>query len=257
MSTRSTGTPGQSAEDSGPFRDRDPVDEDQAVGVLLNGELEILGRMPWSSNGTFLVDARRGADLLQGVYKPARGERILHDFPPGLYRREAAAYELARCLGWAMVPPTVVREGPLGEGSVQLLVPCNYEEHYFTLQKDPRYAPELIRLAAFDLVANNTDRKAGHVLAGSDGQLWAVDNALCFHHQFKIRTVIWDFAGSAIPETLLTDLQRLVERGVPESLVRLLDTFETDAILTRARALLDTAHLPADPSGHRIPWPLL
>jgi uncharacterized repeat protein (TIGR03843 family) len=151
----------------------------------------------------------------------------------------------------------VVRDGPLGEGSVQLLIPCDYDEHYFTLHDDPRRANELVRLAAFDMVANNTDRKSGHVLAGHDGQLWAVDNALCFHHQFKVRTVIWDFAGWPVPERLLDDLRRLVDKGVPEPLARLLNTLETDAVLARARALLEEAHLPADPSGRRIPWPLL
>ena len=257
MSTEPAATPGSPPEDSSPFRDRGPVDEDLAVEILLDADLEILGRMPWSSNSTFLVDARRGDQLLQGVYKPGRGERSLHDFPPCLYRREAAAYELARYLGWNLVPPTVVRDGPLGEGSVQLLVPCDYDEHYFTLHADPRRANELVRLAAFDMVANNTDRKSGHVLAGHDGQLWAVDNALCFHHQFKVRTVIWDFAGWPVPEGLLDDLRRLVDTGVPEPLAQLLNTFETDAVLARAGALLEEAHLPTDPSGRRIPWPLL
>ena len=140
---------------------------------------------------------------------------------------------------------------------MQLLVPCDYDEHYFTLYDDPRRADDLIRLAAFDMVANNTDRKSGHVLAGHDGKLWAVDNALCFHHQFKVRTVIWDFAGWPVPERLLDDLRRLVDKGVPEPLARLLNILETDAVLARARALLEEAHLPADPSGRRIPWPLL
>ena len=249
--------PGPPPEDPSPFRDRGPVDEDLAVEILLEADLEILGRMPWSSNSTFLVDARRGDQLLQGVYKPGRGERSLHDFPPCLYRREAAAYELARYLGWNLVPPTVVRDGPLGEGSVQLLVPCDYDEHYFTLHDDPRRANELVRLAAFDMVANNTDRKSGHVLAGHDGQLWAIDNALCFHHQFKVRTVIWDFAGQPIGEGPTADLVRLLEDGLSADLARLLDAFERDAVLARARAVVEAGELPADASGRRVPWPLV
>ena len=257
MSTEPATTPGSPPEDPSPFRDRGPVDEDLAVKILLDADLEILGRMPWSSNSTFLVDARRGDQLLQGVYKPGRGERSLHDFPPCLYRREAAAYELARYLGWNLVPPTVVRDGPLGEGSVQLLIPCDYDEHYFTLHDDPRRANELVRLAAFDMVANNTDRKSGHVLAGHDGQLWAVDNALCFHHQFKVRTVIWDFAGDPIGDGPTADLVRLLADGLSEGLSRMLDPLERDAVLTRARAVVEAGELPVDASGRRVPWPLV
>ncbi|MBP16702.1 MAG: phosphatidylinositol kinase [Acidimicrobiaceae bacterium] len=213
--------------------------------------------MPWSSNATFLVDVRHGDLLLQGVYKPARGERPLHDFPPGIYRREAAAWELARHLGWGLIPPTVVRDGPLGEGSIQLYVPCDYDQHFFTLRDDPQHVAALRRLAAFDLVANSTDRKAGHVLLGDDGDVWAVDNALCFHHQFKVRTVIWDWGGEPLVDALLADLDRLVRDGLPEALAALLDPFERDAVLTRAAALGEDGALPIDPSGRRIPWPLL
>ena len=217
--------------------------------------------MPWTSNATFLVDVTPPDDgplpLIQGVYKPGRGERPLHDFPPGLYRREAAAWELAHLLGWGLVPPTIVRDGPFGEGSVQLYVPCDYEEHYFTLRDDPSHAEALVRLAAWDLVANNTDRKGGHVLAGDDGALWAIDNALCFHHQFKVRTVIWDFAGHALPDDLVADLHQLVGGGLSTSLAELLDPLERDAVLTRAAAVASAGELPTDPSGRRVPWPLV
>ncbi len=232
-----------------------------AVAALATGGLEVVGRMPWSSNGTFLVDVhevdgnvRTG---IQGVYKPASGERPLRDFPPGLYRREAAAWELADHLGWGLVPPTVVRDGPLGEGSVQLYVPCDYEQHYFTLRTDPARADDLRRLAAFDLLANNTDRKAGHVLAGHDGRLWAVDNALCFHRDFKVRTVIWDFGGDPIPDGDRQDLGGLVEEGLPDGLAALLDPDEAAALVDRARALVGLGHLPVDDGARRVPWPLV
>jgi len=244
-----------------PFRARGPIDDATAVEVLAAGRLEILGRMPWTSNATFLVDVTPPDDgplpLIQGVYKPGRGERPLPDFPPGLYRREAAAWELAHLLGWGLVPPTIVRDGPFGEGSVQLYVPCDYEEHYFTLHHDPDRVVDLRRLAAFDLVANNADRKAGHVLAGLDGHLWAIDNALCFHHQFKVRTVVWDFAGDPIGDDLAGDLGRLLSDGLSDGLADLLDPFERDAVVARARAVLDAGELPADPSGRRVPWPLV
>lgn len=253
------GSPAEPAPDS-PFRARGPIDDELALSLLATGDLSLLGQMPWSSNGTFLVDLvppTRGDDILQGVYKPGRGERPLRDFPAGLYRREAAAWELASHLGWGLIPPTVVRDGPLGEGSVQLYVPCDYREHYFTLCEDPTRADELRRLAVFDLLANNTDRKAGHVLAGDDGRIWGVDNALCFHHQFKVRTVIWDFSGQAIPDALLEDLTRLVDTDLPDSLSCLLDAFEADAVVARASALLADGRLPVDSSGRQVPWPLL
>ena len=253
--------PNQIDNPADPFRRRGPVEDALAIEVLTEGHLEILGRMPWTSNATFLVDVTHpstGSDpLLQGVYKPGRGERPLHDFPPGLYRREAAAWELTAQLGWGLIPPTVIRDGPLSEGSVQLYVPCDYEQHYFTLRDDPIRADELMRLAAWDLVANNTDRKGGHVLAGDDGALWAIDNALCFHHQFKVRTVIWDFAGQTLPDDLVTDLRRLTNEGILEPLAGILDAFESDALLTRASALADAGELPTDPSGRRVPWPLV
>ena len=240
-----------------PFRPRPPIDDATAEAALRSGDLEPLGRMPWSSNATLLVDVRHGDLLLQGVYKPGRGERPLHDFPPGLFRREAAAWELARQLGWGLIPPTVVRDGPLGEGSVQLYVPCDYDQHFFTLRDDPARVPALRRLAAFDLVANNTDRKGGHVLLGDDGEVWAVDNALCFHHQFKVRTVAWDWGGEPLEADLLADLDRLVDDGLSDGLAGLLDPFERDAVLVRATALRDDGHLPVDLSGRRVPWPLL
>ena len=259
-----TGTPTDAPPDqeaADPFRAREPVDDDVAVKILSSGEIQVLGRMPWTSNATFLVDVTHpdtgDEPLLQGVYKPGRGERPLHDFPSGLYRREAAAWELAHQLGWGLVPPTIVRDGPFGEGSVQLYMPCDYEQHYFTIREDPDRFDDLRRLAIFDLVANNTDRKSGHVLAGHDGQLWAIDNALCFHHQFKVRTVIWDFAGQPIGEGPTADLVRLLEDDLSADLARLLDAFERDAVLARARAVVEAGELPAAASGRRVPWPLV
>ena len=237
------------------------MDDEVAVEILSSGEIQVLGRMPWTSNATFLVDVTHpdtgDEPLLQGVYKPGRGERPLHDFPTGLYRREAAAWELAHQLGWGLVPPTIIRDGPFGEGSVQLYVPCDYEQHYFTIREDPDRFDDLRRLAIFDLVANNTDRKSGHVLAGHDGHLWAIDNALCFHHQFKVRTVIWDFAGQPIGEGPTNDMVRLLEEGLSPNLARLLDAFERDAVLARVRAVVKAGELPVDASGRRVPWPLV
>ena len=235
--------------------------EDQRTrGVLTSlasGEVELKGRMPWSSNATFLVEITGDDGTMLAVYKPARGERPLWDFPRGLYRREAAAWVLSEALGWALVPPTLVRDGPLGEGSVQEFVPADFEQHYFTLLEDEAHHAALQTICAFDLVGNNTDRKSGHCLLGLDGRIHAIDHGLMFHHEFKLRTVIWEFGGEPIPDHLLTSAAALAEGGLPDPLAALLDVFERDAVVTRARALVDAGCFPIDETGRRYPWPLV
>jgi len=225
---------------------------------LLDGDLEILGRMPWSSNGTFLVESCLGGETAKAVYKPHRGERPLWDFPSGLYQREVASYELSAALGWDIVPRTVVREeAPLGVGSVQQFVDANFEEHYLTLYEDERHHDAFRTVCVFDILSNNTDRKSGHLLLGEDEHIWAIDNGLSFHHEFKLRTVIWEFGGEPIPERLLDDVAALVDAGLPDSFATLLDVFERDAVLTRARAVLAEKTFPIDTTGRRYPWPLV
>jgi uncharacterized repeat protein (TIGR03843 family) len=222
--------------------------------LLATGDVELKGRMPWSSNGTFLVDVQGTL----AVYKPERGERPLWDFPPGLWRREVAAYRLSAWLGLDLVPVTVPRtDAPFGEGSLQQFVPFDAEAHYFTLYEDEAWHDDLRRLCAFDLVINSCDRKGGHVLLGADGRIHAIDNGLSFHAEPKLRTVIWEFGGGEVPEPLVADLHRLVERGLPDELACLLDPFERDAVLVRARALADAGHFPIDETGRRYPWPLV
>ena len=228
------------------------------VEVLLRGDLEVRGRMPWSSNGTYLTAVCHDGTTADAVYKPRRGERPLWDFPDGLYKREVAAYELSEQLGWGLVPITVLRsEGPMGEGSLQQFVPADFEQHYFTLYEDESTHERLRSICAFDLVANNTDRKSGHCLLGEDGQIYAIDNGLSFHHEFKLRTVIWEFGGEPVPEAILEDLARLVDEGLSPPLIALLDTFERDALVTRAAALVREGRFPVDRSGRRYPWPLV
>ncbi len=232
--------------------------DEEAVERLLTGELDVLGRMPWSSNMTFLVDVRCSeGPIVQGVYKPVRGERPLWDFPAGLHRREIAAFEVTRALGWALVPPTVMRDGPLGEGSVQLYVPTDYDEHYFTLREDPAHHRWFRQLCAFDFIINSTDRKGGHILLGDDGRLYAVDNGLSFHCEFKLRTVIWEWAGEPLPAELVDDLDGLLTGGLPASVADLLSRSECEALLARAGALMSEGRFPTDPSGRRYPWPLV
>ncbi|WP_420619173.1 SCO1664 family protein [Candidatus Poriferisocius sp.] len=241
-----------------PFRDRPALDDEAAVEILTTGELDVLGRMPWSSNMTFLVDVHSpDSPIVQGVYKPVKGERPLWDFPAGLHKREIAAFELARTLGWDLVPPTVLRDGPLGDGSVQLYVPTDYDEHYFTLREEPAHHRWFQRLCAFDFIINSTDRKGGHILLGHDSRLYAIDNGLSFHCEFKLRTVIWEWAGEPLPDELAEDVTGLLDEGLPENVASLLTLLERDALLTRANALVGEGRFPIDPSGRRHPWPLV
>ena len=155
---------------------------ERILGLLSEGEVEVEGLIPWSSNATLLVTVRDGELSTLAVYKPQRGERPLWDFPAGtLGHRETAAYLVCEALGWGMIPPTVLREGPYGTGSVQLFVHAQEDVHFFSVQDDAGFAGDLRRLAVFDVLSNNADRKAGHCLLDFQHKLWAIDNALCFH----------------------------------------------------------------------------
>jgi uncharacterized repeat protein (TIGR03843 family) len=232
---------------------------------LREGDLRVEGRLPWSSNLTFLVEVGASSDQpdddrpLFAVYKPGRGERSLWDFPDGLYRREVAAYELSELLGWGLVPPTLLRDdGTFGPGCVQLFVEADYEQHYFTLLDGGGHEDVLQTICLFDVVANNADRKSGHVLVGPDGRLWAIDHGLCFHRQPKLRTVIWDFAGDRIPDRLRSALERLCDPDA-ERFDGLLSEAEVEAVGHRARHLLTTGVFPEPVGGDRppYPWPLV
>jgi uncharacterized repeat protein (TIGR03843 family) len=235
------------------------VDPGSALEILRAGEVEVLGRMPWSSNATLLVEMRHDDGCLQAVYKPRRGERPLWDFPAGLDRREVAAYELSAWLGWEIVPETVLRSDglPFGVGSLQRFVPFDAEAHYFTLLEDAGRHPVLRTICCFDLLANSADRKGGHCLAGDDGRVWAVDNGLTFHCEPKLRTVIWDFSSEAIEERLLAGVRRLANEKGPPALDELLAPAERRALVERADAVAAAGEFPIDHSGRRYPWPLV
>jgi uncharacterized repeat protein (TIGR03843 family) len=240
--------------------DRAVVSEERARAFLAEGELELLGRIPWASNATVLAKVRH--EELEGlaVYKPVRGERPLWDFPTGtLYRREVAAYLVSEQLGWGLVPPTLARDGPLGIGSVQLYVDADPEVTAFELLAADD--PTLPRIAAFDVVTNNADRKAGHCLAGQGGRVWAIDHGLCFHPEAKLRTVLWDLAGVGLEAPVLADLEALAAEaaGGPlgASLRELLEPDEVAALARRARALVRAGRLPAPRGGRAYPWPLV
>ncbi len=216
---------------------------------------------PAASNYTFVVRLALDGKAGCGVYKPQAGERPLRDFPPGtLHRRERAAYEFSKALGWGLIPPTVIREGEAGEGSLQLFVPHDPESNFFTLRDDR--PDEALRLAVFDLLANNADRKGGHCFLGPDDRVWAVDNGLTFHEEPKLRTVIWDFSGERVPPGLLADVERVLrglERGgaCAGALAELLEPAELDALRERIRLLLADPSLPSPRTRRDLPWPWL
>jgi len=237
----------------------------RVLDVLTSAELRPLGFMPGASNHTLLCQVAEPGDVA-AIYKPRAGERPLHDFPDGtLCQREVAAYEISAFLGWDIVPPTVLREGPLGIGSVQLFVPHDPEEHYFVLVDDPRFHDELLRIATFDLIINNADRKGSHILrAEDDGRLRGIDHGVTFHPLTKLRTVVWDLGRAPIAAAWRADALRLADAlGDPSTPVSvtmgaLLSEMEIEVLRRRAQAVAELAVLPAMPDHRRpYPWPPL
>ena len=233
---------------------------DELARALAAAELEVVGRMRYSSNATFLVEARVDGMELSAIYKPRRGERPLWDFPQGtLCEREVAAYELSAALGWDVVPLTILRDGPLGEGAVQRYVQHDPDEHYFTLldQHEDRFR----EFACFDVLANNTDRKGGHCLFDQANEVVVgIDHGLTFHPVWKLRTVIWDFAGEGVPAAASDDVCRVLadlDSGpLADRLHDLLAPVEVESIAHRARGLLSQG-LPYPDDYHSTPWPLV
>ncbi len=231
--------------------------------LLAEGEVEVEGLIPWSSNATLLVTVEDQEDSCLAVYKPQRGERRLWDFPHGtLGQREVAAYLVSEALGWGLVPPTILRSGPYGLGSLQFFVSAREGLHYFSIQDDERYAQDLKRLAAFDVIANNADRKSGHCLIDKEGRMWAIDNALTFHAEPKLRTVIWDFSEQLLPVSEKQDLRSLLSTlsdGKPpgQQLSQLLDENEIEALRGRLASLIRAGRYPVPGPGRSVPWPLV
>jgi len=230
---------------------------DNITEALTHGDIDIVGRMPDSSNATFLVTIAHGDVNMQAIYKPLRGERPLWDFEPGLHRREVAAFLLSEALGLGLVPITILRDGPFGEGSVQFFIESDTREHYFSLfEERPELHDRLREFAIFDFVANNTDRKSGHCLLGIDGNVWGIDHGVCFSADFKLRTVIWEFGGEPIPQYLLTAIAPMATT-VPLHIAALLSDDEVHALQERVQWLLDHPEFPVDNSGRRYPWPIV
>jgi len=223
-------------------------------------EMELLGILRGASNYTFLARLQpHPPDGLNAVYKPARGESPLWDFAAGtLYRREVAAYELSKALGWPRIPPTVVRrEGPHGVGAVQLFIDAD-RRHFLGEQTARR--DTWIQVALFDVITNNADRKSGHCLFDAEDEVWVIDHGLTFHTDNKLRTVIWDFSGQPLPQDLCGDVERALaqlERGaLRQTLDRLLSPAENRMLKRRLRAVLEPGWtFPEPTSAWSLPWP--
>lgn len=237
------------------------VELERILRLLSEGEVELHAQLPWSSNYSFLVNVWDEELTCLAVYKPQRGERPLWDFPDRtLCLREYAAFVVSQALGWGLVPPTVLREGPYGLGSVQLYVDADPDEHFFNLRDE--YPAEFQRVALFDVLVNNADRKGGHCLRDRHGHIWCIDHGLTFNTRPKLRTVIWDYAGQPIPPDLLDDLRALKTQlanpnGIGSTLERLLSPHEIKMLQRRLDLLLDGGCFPQPGPGRNVPWPLV
>ncbi|MHB8511742.1 MAG: SCO1664 family protein [Actinomycetota bacterium] len=223
-----------------------------APPILESGELEILGLVRDSSNYTFLARVGDEADGVRAIYKPSDGETPLWDFPDGtLYKREVAAYLVSEALGFEFVPPTIVRNGPHGIGSVQLFIDADLSRHY--LNMPPEHDEVFRKVCAFDLLINNADRKAGHcLLERYTNRVWMVDHGVSFHTDPKLRTVIWDFAGESIPAEIIDAIAQFEARPLLDSL---LAQEEIAALERRARRIIEMKVFPEPGPGRPFPWP--
>jgi len=236
------------------------LEQRRILEILRRGRLSLQGQFMNSSNYTFLVTAVEGGDELVAVYKPARGATPLWDFEAAsLPRREVAAYVVSEALGWNLVPVTVFRRrAPLGPGSLQQFIDHDPEYHYFKFTS--RHRERLRPAVVFDYLVNNADRKGGHILRDEHDHLWLIDHGICFHEEFKLRTVLWDFVGEAIPTGLLEDVEGFLreisdkESGVYRQLRKLLTEREIAAMAKRAAHLLEIRTFP-DPEKFRRPFP--
>lgn len=237
------------------------------VFILQKGKISVEGKFVWGSNFTFLSHIEHSGKDIQAVYKPIRGERPLWDFPPtSLAHREVAAYIVSKALNWNLVPPTVYREdGPMGPGSIQLFIEHNPDLHYFTFCETDKQ--RLRPAVLFDHIINNADRKGSHFLIDDVDHIWLIDHGVSFHHEHKLRTVVWDYAGESIPDDLLTDLKHFQHKLVPktsendDTLPQLhshLNSAEISAIVARTEHLISSGHFSSPrPDQRQFPWPLL
>ena len=226
--------------------------------ILKEGDLVVTGRLIDASNATLLAECTFGDQSIKCIYKPIAGERPLWDFPDGnLAQREFAAYLISEYLQMHIVPLTILRDGPFGQGMVQEWIDIDVEVDLaeFFSQDDP----QLRKMALFDAVINNTDRKIGHLLPHPEGKLYGCDHGVTFHHEYKLRTVLWQWAGSDLSKEELISLESL--QGILESdesalLQSQITPIEVVALQSRIQELIKMRCFPL-PSTEwpAIPWP--
>jgi hypothetical protein len=237
---------------------------DAAIGLLETGELEVVGRVVEASNATLYCELSAaiqlpgGSPVVHAIYKPIRGERPLDDFPDRtLAMREVSAWLVSEVMGWSIVPPTVLRDGPAGRGMVQLWIDVDQSVDILELilTRDDR----LRRVAVLDAVLNNADRKGGHLLPTESGQLHGCDHGVCFAVEPKLRTVLWGWRGDPLTEEetrVLGSVSAALDGQLGRRLGELLEPAEVEATCGRVDRLLREGRMPMpDPYRHAIPWP--
>ncbi|MEX2291995.1 MAG: SCO1664 family protein [Mycobacteriales bacterium] len=231
---------------------------DDVLRLLREGQLAIQGRLVEASNATLYCAATLDGVTAAVVYKPVRGERPLWDFPDGtLAGREVSAYLVSQATRWDLVPPTVLREGPFGPGMCQLWVEVDETVDLGALARSEH--PDLQRMAVFDAVVNNADRKGGHLLPRHDGRVQGVDHGICFSTQDKLRTLLWQWRGQPLtPEAVevLSSVRARLDGDLGVALSALLTAAEVDATRARVGHLLASGRHP-QPSADwpAVPWP--
>jgi hypothetical protein len=247
------------ANEDGEPRDVVPrwLPETEAIQMLECADIAGSQLVPWGSNYTFavLLETDAGDEHL-AIYKPQAGERPLWDFPEGtLYLRETAAYHLSRMLGWDIVAPTVVRDGPHGIGSLQLFIDAGDDEADETRFWRKRH-PEIEKLVLFDFIANNADRKIGHCLRDQTGKVWGIDHGLTFNVAPRIRTVLWQFAGQPVSRALQDDLFNLWAEwpAVEQTLSPYLDPLERDVLRLRIEQFINDPVYPKLDPVWNVPY---
>jgi uncharacterized repeat protein (TIGR03843 family) len=237
---------------------RAPSDDPEALRLLCDGELDLEGRLLDASNVTLVGTVRTGTLAAECVYKPVAGERPLWDFPDGtLAGREISAFLVSEATGWRVVPPTVLRDGPFGPGMVQIWMDGDERVDLGAFVR--RDDPQLRRMAVYDAVVNNADRKGGHIIPMPDGHVYGVDHGICFSVEPKLRTLLWRWAGKPLPGEAIEMLDRLVDElrhDLGEQLHEHLTRREVRATQQRVAELLRTGRHP-EPNGDwpALPWP--
>lgn len=239
-------------------------DRPDILRVLAEASVEESALLASGSNYVFLLEmCHPDAGNGYAVYKPQRGEAPLSDFPDGtLYKREYASFLVSEALGWNLVPPTVVRSDGLshGVGALQLFIEHDPAQHYFTL-RDTR-PDEMKRIAVFDWLTNNADRKGGHCIVALDDRLWCIDQGLTFHYDDKLRTVIWDFQGQQVPEDLVQQVSKFGEdlrsdQELRSHLLEMLSPAELGKLEQRVQQIEAMRVFPPPPPWRPYPWPMI